>query len=505
MIKYLALTTISLIIFVGCAKRGAPPGGPEDKSPPQILSTIPTDGDTLVPLDTKIKVSFDEPIKSNENSVMIYPPIENSFVRFRKNYFELQHRTPLKKNTTYSLILTPIFSDRHGNRIGKTMEIAFSTGNKMDTSRVGGYVLDGETFSTADGVVVAAYSDSVMSSPPLKITFSAEDGSFIIRNLPHGKIWLFAGIGAGNEMNWRQAEKIAISDGAISLPTKEKKFLVLAANDSTPPKIISTSAPDSFTIRIKLSERTIIDSVCATLGKNIWLDPADSTSILARQKDIVQGKSFTIKICDFAYNCTTKTITVPEDAGNDTLPPEPLFRRKETILPFETPKLVFSEPFHSKIFAEIDGKIIEIDTNRTAPNTMEILFPSDLSAGEKVLVILDSLCDDFGNCTSDTISFTKSKEKFGDILVSGISKCQNPLIFLRTMNGKNIRLGGEKNKFSATVPGGKYMLWQICDENGDGRWTAGKFSPGNFKYSEVMRVFEDTVYIRPGWETEVKW
>ncbi|RKZ27148.1 hypothetical protein DRQ29_03915, partial [bacterium] len=275
----------------GCAKRGAPPGGPEDKSPPRIISSSPADGDTLVPNDSRIEIDFDEPVKSDETTVMIYPTMKDLFVRFHSKSLEIQHRTPLQENTTYTILLTPNFSDRHGNRIGKTVEIAFSTGSAIDTLELRGNIVDGELFLDIGGAAVAVYADSTMSEPPMRLTFSAEDGSFKIRHLPFKRVWVFAGIGIGNELQWGKAIKIAVPHNATLLPQNRKLTLVLAKNDTLPPKIISTSAVDSFTFRLKFDEFSNIDTIAESLNAKIWLDPTDSTSVLARMKNSPLGKS----------------------------------------------------------------------------------------------------------------------------------------------------------------------------------------------------------------------
>ena len=210
--------SLAFLLFCGCAKRGAPPGGPPDIMPPKVIATMPADGDTLVPTDATITIQFDEPIRSDANTVLLYPPLDDISMRFGRRSVEIFHKTRLANSTTYTLILTPQFSDRHNNRIGKPFQMAFSTGQAIDTLQVSGYVLDGTLLMTAQDALVAAYSDSLMSTKPLRITFASSGGEFRMNNMPYKTVWLFAGTGMGTQTDWDRAAKIAVPAKATPLP-----------------------------------------------------------------------------------------------------------------------------------------------------------------------------------------------------------------------------------------------------------------------------------------------
>ena len=50
----------NLIIFFGCAAISPPPGGPEDKTPPQLLSSIPESGTYNLKGGFNVKLIFSE-------------------------------------------------------------------------------------------------------------------------------------------------------------------------------------------------------------------------------------------------------------------------------------------------------------------------------------------------------------------------------------------------------------------------------------------------------------
>ena len=52
------ISTIAIIF--GCAKVASPPGGPEDKTPPDIISTYPLNNAVNIQKDNKITIAFSE-------------------------------------------------------------------------------------------------------------------------------------------------------------------------------------------------------------------------------------------------------------------------------------------------------------------------------------------------------------------------------------------------------------------------------------------------------------
>lgn len=491
-------------LLSGCAKRGAPPGGPADITPPRVISTIPADGDTLVPNDSKIIINFDEPVKSNQNTILIYPPIDDMSIRFSSKSVKIIHREPLKDSTTYSLILTPEFSDRHGNPIGKSFEAAFSTGRTLDTLILDGCVFDGELFSGVANATIAVYSDSIMSQPPMRITFSADNGTFNIKHLPYRKLWLFAGVGIGIPLEWERATKVAIPAAPTIMPKKNPITLVLTSVDTIPPKLIAAGLDDNVTMRIKFDEKVIIDSLAAKFSDAIsWFDPVDSLCVLISTNALALGGTLSFRVSDKCYNCASIDVGVPSAVPHDTMPPVSIMAKKSAVLPNQPLRIVLSEPFSAKIKVKSNDSAMVFDTSMISPNIVELNFRVPPPRGANIVVLLDSLCDRFGNCSSDTVAFVVSEEKYGDVIVSGFWLCEKPVMFLRDAAKHSVVLHMEGAKFLRALPAGAYSVWRFCDINRDGMWTSGKLVP--FRYSEPMEVFSDTISVRAGWDTEIMW
>ena len=79
---------ISFLLILNCAKMGAPPGGPEDKTAPSVLSVYPESNSTKVVKDNVISIEFSEKMdrESIADAIFITPRIEGEIkYKWKKN------------------------------------------------------------------------------------------------------------------------------------------------------------------------------------------------------------------------------------------------------------------------------------------------------------------------------------------------------------------------------------------------------------------------------------
>ena len=507
-LRKLFFILIAFALFAGCAKRSSPPGGPKDESSPDVLQFIPGENAVEVPLDRTIILHFNEPIKTDPDAVVFHPLVEGMTKVFTRKSIEIRHTGKFAENKTYTLTLTPKFSDRHGNSLEKTHIFAFSTGEYIDSSKISGIVLDGSTLKPAEKVLIAAYGDSMRSDNPIRVGFSGTDGKFSMEYLPDDTIWLFAAAGIGSKFDWEQAEKIALPISAVKLPTSDKATLVIETMDTIPPKITSITRPDNYTARIKFTEQVAIDSLDIHKDSHdvkFWYSPTDSTSILWRSLQPLVRDSLTIRACDFFGNCVELTGEIPSEAPEDTLPPSVILLGKKSLqmMPSRNLKLFFSEPFSAQFSCFLDDSILPFDILRITHNAIELLFEKPLIMGETLTIIIDSLCDDFANCITDTESIAILLKKPGSVELESNWQCEYPIFFLFNESNSYFLEPDENNKFIVSLPPGDYKLCGICDNNADGRWTPGNIKP--FRYSERLETYTKTISVRAGWLTEISW
>ncbi|MDD3642567.1 MAG: Ig-like domain-containing protein [Candidatus Krumholzibacteria bacterium] len=182
----------SLIAFaaVSCAVMEPPEGGPEDKTPPSIVSFVPAPGSTGVDRSTGMTITFTEKIdgESFRGKVLLFPPAEFSGIRSRGERLEIGFREQLPE-TTFAVVIRGGFSDLHNVRSGRSEIFYFSTSAVTDTGTVSGRILF-KGAPDSSGVVhllPASPADTVAdpsSGEPARIAFAGRDGGFEFNALP---------------------------------------------------------------------------------------------------------------------------------------------------------------------------------------------------------------------------------------------------------------------------------------------------------------------------------
>jgi hypothetical protein len=141
MVWIAAGTAVGVVLLLsGCAKRGLPPGGPEDTTPPVVEVMSPASESVGVALSSEITLTFSEPMKQRtvETAVVVSPPTRWVKRYWKKNAYTLVSGEPLLAQTTYLVSVGASATDRHGVKLGKTFVGGFSTGETIEAGVISG-------------------------------------------------------------------------------------------------------------------------------------------------------------------------------------------------------------------------------------------------------------------------------------------------------------------------------------------------------------------------------
>jgi len=113
---------IVVALVAGCASAGAPPGGPEDRAPPAIVSITPDSGATNVALK-QVEFRFDEVVsdrptagKTELDQLFLVSPFDGSpRVYWHRNHIDVRPRKGFRANTADAVTLLPGLADLRGN------------------------------------------------------------------------------------------------------------------------------------------------------------------------------------------------------------------------------------------------------------------------------------------------------------------------------------------------------------------------------------------------------
>ena len=224
----LALSIIQYLFSISsCAKMGSPDGGWFDDDPPKVVRCEPADQSVNV-TQKKITIYFDEFIKLEDatNKVIISPPqLEMAEIKDAGKKVVVELQDSLKPNTTYTIDFSDAISDNNeGNPLG-SYAYTFSTGEKIDTFEVAGYVLDASNLEPIKGIMVGLYDDLADSAfktkPMLRVARTDSRGHFVVKGVAPGTYRAYALQDMDNDFKFGQrAEMIAFSHDTFEPSSK---------------------------------------------------------------------------------------------------------------------------------------------------------------------------------------------------------------------------------------------------------------------------------------------
>lgn len=179
---------LPMIFSHSCANTTqAPSGGKRDTIPPVVLSTIPENGVTQVPLKGfKIVFKFDEYcVVKNQQNIMLSPPqVHPPVAKIKGKSLEVSFEDEFQPNTTYNLSFNNALADNNEGNMLPGFTYVFSTGTTIDSLFITGTVLDSKKMEPLKDITVMLYQDlsdsAVLKDRPFAAVKTDEWGYFSI-------------------------------------------------------------------------------------------------------------------------------------------------------------------------------------------------------------------------------------------------------------------------------------------------------------------------------------
>jgi hypothetical protein len=197
---------------------GQPDGGWYDDTPPRVVDATPADKATGVKAK-KINIWFNEFIKIQDaqNKVIVSPPqLEQPEIKDNGRRIIVELKDSLKENTTYTIDFGDAIVDNNESNPMGNYTYSFSTGDRIDTLEVSGYVLDAENLEPIKGIQVGLFddlSDTVFKQKPMiRISRTDSRGHFTIKGVGPGTYRCYALKDADGDFVYNQkSEQLAFS------------------------------------------------------------------------------------------------------------------------------------------------------------------------------------------------------------------------------------------------------------------------------------------------------
>ena len=249
-------------LLASCARIAAPPGGPPDRAPPELLSTTPDSVAVLADWDDDVEFRFSEVISEGgtpnfglgsgdlEKLIILSPSTRVPVVRWRRSRITVRPREGWRPNTVYRIELLPGIVDLRSNRSRNGRVVTFTTGAPLPTDTLRGLVVNWNTRRPAPRGLVEAIL--LPDSLPYRTTADSV-GVFALGPLPAGEYLVYAVIDENNDAR-RQPRELFDS-------VRLERGRVLAGElwtfrrDTTPVRIQTVTRGDSLTLVVTFSQQ----------------------------------------------------------------------------------------------------------------------------------------------------------------------------------------------------------------------------------------------------------
>lgn len=182
-------------LFMRCANRLTPQGGPKDSLPPAVVSMTPPMG-TRNMTDRRIFIQFDEYIQLKDQSKAFFtsPFMKTKpTLSIRGRGVRIDINDTLRENQTYALNFGSAVRDNNEGNILHGLRFVFSTGPAIDSMIMTGYAADamkGDSVSRAfiffyDAKIdsIPQYDSTLLKYLPDAVGRAENNGIFIAQNL----------------------------------------------------------------------------------------------------------------------------------------------------------------------------------------------------------------------------------------------------------------------------------------------------------------------------------
>jgi len=520
--NFIFIAIISFV-FINCANRGRPEGGPKDEAPPIITKSEP-ENFSINFTGNEIRIYFDEfiKVKNLQQQLIISPPMnpmpEITPQGSASKYINIKIIDTLDANTTYALNFGNSIVDNNEENPYPFYRYVFSTGDDIDSLTVKGNILDALERKTDEFVSVVLYevdstfTDSIIYKETPKYVTNTLDSvtSFSIENIKAGKYMLLALKDANLDNKFQQkTDKIGFYKKFIDVPADSVFYeLKLFKEDpdfnATRPSLVTgekiafgyegdykdmkiemlSDTPEDFKHKITKDEQT--DTL------HYWYKPkmeVDSLIFKVSKGDF--EKDFTVKIRPKESDTLlVKAITagnIDYDGSFEISASIPIVNIDETkisILDIDSLNIDFKSSF------DTIRNILALDFVKTESNDYKIrLLPNTFT--------------DFFEHTNDTLNYstrTKALSDFGNVRVI-LQNAKYPVIVQLTDNEgvvKTEKFATEPKSIDFTnLAPSNYLLRVIFDTNGNQKYDSGnylkKIQPESVSHFEIEEI-------RAGWD-----
>ena len=511
------------LTVIGCAKRGYITGGLKDTIAPVLKTSFPKNLSVNFK-GKEINLTFDEyvKLKNLNKQLIISPPLKyNPEVSplTPSKIINIKIKDTLQENTTYSFNFGQSIEDNNEGNPYNQFKYIFSTGNYIDSLKVGGTIKDALNKKEDSFVSVMLYevndkfNDSVIyKTVPRYITNTLDSlKTFKIENVKAGKYLLIAmkDANSNNKFNPKD-DKIGFRKQLVTIPNDSlfdlKLFKEVLAFKTVKPfqttgnKLILgyEGNPKNMKVVLKKGNEiipTIVTQFPSKDSVQVWYKPIKADSLNLAVANENYNKSYTFKKTEQKKD--TLSFSPKSSLGLSKLDQFTIYSTR--------PLVKFDE---SKI------KVIDKDSVNVKFTTsydiykQELIFdiPKEPLQSYKFQLLPGALTDYLGQ-KNDTLSYkvnTRNTTDYGNLRVNLSNVKQFPVIVQLTNDRGDVVTSEFLDKVNFVdfmfLEPAKYTLRVIYDANGNKEWDSGNFLER--RQPEEVIYFPKEIDVRSNWDVD---
>ncbi len=519
----IALLWFTCLIVGSCATPIAPTGGEPDRTAPQLLYTIPTDGSTGFTGD-RIEIRFNEYVDLNSfrSALRFEPDLNITFsVRWRGTRAIVRLDEPLPANTTVVMVLETSLRDVRSNAIPAPIRIAFSSGDRIDKGEVNVKLTKPETGRRVENVNVFLYKSGTSLSEAATYTSQTDTGGYVrFRNLPADTFRMIAvsDLNRNRILDEPREQGYAFSQEFITVAEDSSYTFgewFITRPDTVRPVMegIGLMGPDRIRLRFSKSVEAgtgflVSETDTLVIHPLHPESPSKTAWFYGTERPVTIGQRYSPFNLEIADSLDNPFFFTPMSMDAEELPdtirlrylyPEP----RSTVEPTSPIEFVFSRngPFldyQDSLSIVADRQPFDAFTMVTLRNRL-ILTPDEAWPEGTTLTV--RLLNPSSQVSSrPTIRVNRSSDK-GDLAITAPDSTSTFIVELRTASGLLVkRQSGTNQLLIEDIPIGTYLVVGFVDANENNRFDAGSITP--FVAPERM-VMERNVVIRAGFEADL--
>lgn len=550
--KRLKYYLLLLLVLAGCANVQRPPGGPDDKEPPEILKSVPESG-TVNFKQKEIKIEFDEYInKSSFQKSLAFQPEIKTELDWNGKEVKIEIKEDLKNDITYLVNLGAEFEDMRGNKPAQSFSLIFSPGNKIDSGMISGTVYG----SKVQGKYIFAYKTDEMPSdsldpakrkPDYKVQLGS-NGNFGIMALKDGIYRLFCIDDKNkNRLFDINTEPISTSCNDIQVQNSKSKPVTLKEPryiDILKPRLISAQGLGLNHIRLNFTEPldtsslspkafTVIDSTSQNeynISYAFIPSKKEKTADLITSEKLDSSKTYFIKgnlahpVKDTTENILSDTMRtakfyVSKSRQNFSarLVSSPFSDSTENIPANKTFEFLFNAPVEYdnlnstiSLMQAKDSSVTETEVKLHNSNILRMKPFDSLKINTWYIIKLNAYKFKAYNDSTlrDSVKFinflTKDPRSYGGIEGKILANQPENLILTaihdETKQKFRTRINEESAWSFTSIPPGKYSFTAFRDINKNGKYDRGY--PFPYEYSECFYIIKRNVNVKSRWTVD---